>query len=128
MSSVLPENLSLQVYLGDQIIFQSSGGWLYPLFDFEDYLKRHPFDTSKVFVRDKVIGKAAALMLVRLGVGSVEGLIMSELAKDVFSSFKVPHTCITLVPRIDCKTESLLQDVVDIEEAYQILCKRAKRC
>ena len=128
MNSALPDNVSLQVFLEGQVIFQSSGTWLYPLFDLEDYLRDHPQETAKIFISDKVVGKAAALMMIRLAVGRVHGELMSELAVDVFSKHHVPHTYDVLVPRIDCQTEAILLEIDDPEEAYQILCKRANRC
>ena len=128
MNSALPDNVSLQVFLEGQVIFQSSGTWLYPLFDLEDYLRDHPQETAKIFISDKVVGKAAALMMIRLAVGRVHGELMSELAVDVFTRHHLPHTFDTLVPRIDCKTEAILLEIDDPEEAYQILCKRANRC
>jgi len=98
VNSALPDNVSLQVFVEGQVIFQSSGTWLYPLFDLEDYLRDHPQETAKIFISDKVVGKAAALMMIRLAVGRVHGELMSELAVDVFTRHHVPHTYDVLGP------------------------------
>ena len=128
MDSKTQENPSLQVIFQEIIVFSSFGKWLYPLFDLEDHLREHSLDMSQVEIRDKVIGKAAALLILRLGTGRVYGETMSDLGIAVFESAGLPYSYGHRVPRISCKTEELLADVNDFEEAYQILCKRAGRC
>lgn len=118
---------SLTVFVGDQVIFQSDGKWLYPLFDLEDHLKSHPYDMKQTYIHDKVVGKAAALLMVRLGVGQVHGVLMSDLASQVFETWGVPYSYDQRVERIDCQTEAILQEISDPEIAYNILCARAKR-
>ena len=88
----------------------------------------HPAEIALADVRDKVIGKAAALLIVRLGVGCVHGDVMSELAVKVFSQSGIPHTFDKLVKRIDCQTEEILLEIDDQDIAFRILCKRANRC
>ena len=119
---------SLQVRLDNEVLFSSSGKWLYPLFDLEDYLVDHPDLLKNATVWDKVIGKAAALLILRLGGRRIHGALMSELAAETLEKAGVAHSFDKLVPRIDCQTEEILQDVIDLDEAYQILCKRANRC
>ena len=119
---------SMQVLLDDEILFSSNGKWLYPLFDLEDYLKDHPELLRKATIWDKVIGKAAALLILRLGGNRVHGVLMSELGAEVLEKAGVAHSFDTLVPRIDCQTEEILKDIVDPDEAYEILCQRAGRC
>jgi len=118
-------NISLQVFFNDQLIFQSEGKWLYPLFELESHLKNHPINVSQALVKDKVVGKAAALLIIRLGAGHIHGTIMSDLAIDTLSSHNLPFSFDTRVPRIDCKTEKLLENIDDPEIAYAILRERA---
>ena len=47
-------------------IFTSFGKWLYPLFELEDYLAAHPIQPDTLILQDKIIGKAAALLILRL--------------------------------------------------------------
>jgi len=122
------QKISLQVILDGEVIFQSSGLWLFPLFDLEDHLKEHPVDMANAEVRDKVIGKASALLILRLGAGRVHGDLMSELAVDVFNQASISHTFDKLIKRIDCQTEKILLEIDDPDVAYGILCKRANRC
>ena len=117
---------SLIVYISDQVVFQSDGKWLYPLFDLEDYLLNHHVDMKLAHVHDKVVGKAAALLMVRLGVGRVHGVLMSDLASQVFETWEIPYSFDQQVERIDCQTEAILQEISDPEIAYNILYDRAK--
>lgn len=128
MDRTQQERLSLQVILDDKTIFSSLGKWLYPLFDLEDFFKEHPVDKSKVEIRDKVIGKAAALLILRLGPGFVYGETISDLGIAVFEKANLPYSHGKRVPKIACKTEELLAEVDDLDDAYQILCQRAGKC
>ena len=119
---------SLLVTRDDEIIFQSDGKWLYPLFDLEDHLNNTQQNLRRTIVWDKVIGKASALLLTYLKAERVHGELISDLAFDVFEHFQIPLTYDQRVPRIKCKTEMLLLDINDPDQAYQILSKRAKRC
>ncbi len=119
---------SLQVFENGEIYFESNGKWLYPLFDLQDFLAEHPLDLSRASLRDKVIGKAAALLAVRLGFQRLHGDLMSDLAIAFLESKGVAFSFDMHVPQIDCQTEELLKDMDDLDEAYRILCMRAKRC
>lgn len=119
---------SLTVMMGEKIVFKSHKKWLYPLFDLEAFLADHPsIDIHQSFVKDKVIGKAAAMLISRLGPRQVHGVIMSELAVDVFQRFNILFQNEQLISRIDCQTERLLLDINDLEIAYQMLCDRASQ-
>lgn len=119
------KKISFKIIQNDEVIFQSDKRWLFPLFDFEEYLTVHPIDMFRAAVYDKVIGKAAALLIIRLGAGSVHGDVMSKLAHRVFDQASIPHTFNTLVERIDCQTEEILLEINDPDTAYQILNERA---
>ena len=49
---------------------------------------------------DKVVGKAAAFLYLRLGVTAVHATVMSEPARDLLCAHGVAVTCDTLVPAI----------------------------
>jgi predicted solute-binding protein len=118
---------TFQVILNERVIFQSSRKWLHPLFELEEFLIRNPFDMTKTEVRDKVIGKAAAMLIARLGARFVHGGVMSELGREVFERAGIPYTYAELVARIDCQTEELLHEVTDLEHAHELLSARAGR-
>ena len=119
------DNITFKIIQDGRPVFQSDKHWLMPLFDFEDYLTDHPLELSAVEAHDKIIGKAAALLMIRLGIGSAHAEVMSRLARAVFERAAVYFTYTTLVDRIDCQTEEILLDINDPELAYQILYKRA---
>lgn len=125
---MLEKSPTLIVYKEQDIVFQSDGKWLYPLFSLEVFLQEHPIDMNSVCIHDKVVGKAAAMLIARLQPKRVHGVIMSELAVKFLNQYGLPYSFDQLVERVQCKTESLLLDVDDINEAYDILCKRAGRC
>ena len=119
---------SMQVLLDGQVLYSSDGKWLYPLFDLEEYLEEYPDLLRNATVWDKVIGKAAALLILRMGGNRVHGVLMSELAAEVLEKAGVAYSFDSLVPRIDCQTEEILEDIVDPDEAYKLLCESAGRC
>jgi len=57
--------LTLTVLHEGTPIFTSFGKWLHPLFELEDYLAEHAFQPENLILQDKIIGKAAALLIHR---------------------------------------------------------------
>ena len=108
-------------------IFTSYGKWLYPLFELEDYLAEHPIHPEHLILQDKIIGKAAALMIHRLGFRIVKAGLLSRLGEAVLQRYGIAYTHELLVDRIHCQTEELLATVEDPEEAYQLVKARAGR-
>src|SRR5215813_10753671 len=102
-------------------IFTSHGKWLHPLFELEDYLAAHPIQPENLILQDKIIGKAAALLILRLGFRTVKAGILSRLGEAVLQRHGIVYTYELLVDRIHCQTEELLADVEGPEEAYQIV-------
>ena len=119
--------ITLQVIQDGKVLFQSEKRWLLPLFDLEDHLARHPVEMPLVEVHDKVIGKAAALLIVRIGAGSAHADVISKLARAVFDQASIPYIFNTLVEKIDCHTEEILSEIDDPDTAYHILRKRTDR-
>lgn len=128
MTSGIDQRITMRVCYEGKVIFQSNKRWLFPLFDFEEYLQNHPTNMSRVEIRDTTIGKAVALLNVRLGTCRIHGDVMSKLAAKVFNQAGIRYTYGALVDKIDCQTEEILKDISDPETAYRILCKRANRC
>ena len=57
---------TLTVFRNGTPIFTIYGKWLYPLFELEDYLANHAIEPDHLILQDKIIGKAAALLIHRL--------------------------------------------------------------
>src|SRR4030095_7530300 len=102
-------------------IFTSHGKWLHPLFELEDYLAEHPIQPENLLLQDKIIGKAAALLIHRLGFRTVKAGVLSRLGEAVLQRHGIAYTSEQLVDRIHCQTEELLATVGDPGEDYQHL-------
>jgi zinc transport system ATP-binding protein len=118
---------TLTVFHDETPIFTSYGKWLHPLFELEDFLADHPVQPEHLLLQDKIIGKAAALLIHRLGFRTVKAGILSSLGEVVFQRHGIAYTYEQLVDRIHCQTEELLAEVEDSEEAYLLLKVRAGR-
>jgi hypothetical protein len=117
---------SLEVYETDRLVFSSQGRWIYPLFELEDFLAKGELKPAGLRAVDKIVGKAAAMVLVHLGIGRIEAGMASELARDFLEGRGIPFSYGELVPRILCRTEGLLEQVADVEQAYSMLRERAR--
>jgi len=118
---------SLIAILNDQTVFSSDQHWLYPLFELEDYLKQSKIGADKLFLNDKIAGKAAACLIVYLGIKRCHIDLLSERAIPVFKANGIEFTYDNLVDHIQCRTEDLITDKMSIADAYLFLRKRAGR-
>jgi zinc transport system ATP-binding protein len=115
---------SLELRVGGEVVFTSSGKWLHPLFELSEFVGRSGIDAAAGKVRDKVVGRGSAFLIVRLGIRRVHAGLLSRLGLGVLEGAGVEVTWDTLVERIECATESLLQGITDGEEAYRLLASR----
>lgn len=79
-------------------------------------------------VYDKIIGKAAAMLLIRSGIKEVHAITMSKAAKKVLDYYEVKNTCEELVDKIInrkgtdiCPMEKAVAKTNDLLEAYEVL-------
>lgn len=119
--------VSLEFLIGGQVLFASSGKWLHPLFELEQFLKVRGMEASQGEIRDKVIGRGSAFLIVRLGIRKARAGILSLLGKDVLDHAGVEYRWDTLVEEIACRTEGILRAVTDPEDAYRILAERRRK-
>jgi zinc transport system ATP-binding protein len=118
---------SLELYLDSRVVFSSAGKWLHPLFELEDFLAESGLERGALSLRDRIVGKAAALLIVRLGIRRVHAGILSRLGKEVLEAHQVAFTWDQLVEAIACRTESALARVQDADAAYARLRQLAGR-
>ena len=118
---------SLIISYQDIVIFASDSHWLHPLFEFDDFLSRNSYKTSELFLRDKIAGKAAACMIVRLGIRKCHIELISERAIPIFEKAGVECTYDTVVEQIECRTEYLITNDMSVDDAWLFLRKRAGR-
>ncbi len=112
---------TLEVYWDGEVIFYSDAKWLHPLFELESFLIQQNFDPASLIVKDKIVGRAAALIEVYLGFKSVRAGMMSELAKEVLDHFQIDYAYEKLVDRIQCRTENLLKNEYDPKKGYELI-------
>ena len=118
---------SLIVRSNEQVIFSSDQHWLYPLFELEDYLGQRKLPAQDLLLTDKIAGKAAACLIVRLGIKQCHFELLSERAIPVFKLHGIRFTYDHLVDHIQCRTEDLISDKMSIDDVWLFLRKRAGR-
>ena len=85
-------------------------------------------DVAAFAAADKVVGKAAAFLYLRLGVTAVHAFVMSEAAYDLLTAHGVAVTFDTLVPAIRnragdgyCPMETVTLPLTDAAEAEKAI-------
>ena len=112
---------SLEVFQEKELVFYSDGKWLHPLLELESFLLNNKYTEKNLLVKDKIVGRAAALLLVYLGIGKVKAGILSKPGKDALDKFGVNNEHEQLVDRVLCKTEELLKNENDPLKAYNLI-------
>lgn len=116
---------SLEFRVDGELVFSSAGRWLHPLFELEEFIASRGIDPSRGELRDKVVGRGSAFLIARLGIRRVHASLLSLLGREVFDRAGIGYTWDTLVKRVACATEGLLERVTNPEDAYSILRERA---
>jgi zinc transport system ATP-binding protein len=123
----LPAPLTLRLYQGGQVVFSSEKHWLHPLFDLEGFFAQSGLDPAGACLVDRVTGRAAAFLVVRLGIRELRTRVLSRRAVPVLEQAGVRYACGEEVDRILCVTEDLLAPVQDPEAAWALLQERRNR-
>ena len=118
---------SLIIRYQNDIVFTSDSHWLHPLFELDEFLSQKNISAGDLFLQDKIAGKAAACMIVYLGIKKCHIELISERAVPVFEKAGVEYTYDTLVEQIECRTEYLITDEMPVAEVWLFLRKRAGR-
>jgi hypothetical protein len=119
-------------------LYTSRGKWLHPLFDLLDLLEPQPSEgpaanhdlrqaidrAGDLFLRDRVIGRAAAFLILRAGIRQAWADVVSDGALAVFAANGADLGGGQHVPAIDCMTEELLRGVDDPDLAWTLLSAR----
>lgn len=123
----MQEIVNLRVTYNNTIIFTHKGSWLHPLFALEDFLAAQSFPHEQLHIEDKLIGIAAAVLIIRLGCKSCHAKVLSQKAIPLLETHGIQYSYTTLVDSLTCSTESLLTKSMSIDESYNILAIRAGR-
>ena len=115
---------TLQVYEGDQLIFSSSKDRLLPLLEYIDRFTPHH---QEVVIFDKIMGNAAALLLIKAGCQEVYSPLGSQLAIKTLDKYGIKYYLTEIVPYIQkpggedmCPMEKLSIDKGP-EEFYEVM-------
>ena len=121
-------NKSLTVYKNKEIIYEHEGKWLHPLLDFGIFLQEHPeYEPPTLWVHDKVVGRASAMLTAHMGIKKVHAKLLSSLAILIFEEHNISYTYDKFADKLPCKTEALLLNITSLDEAYKIIIKRANK-
>ena len=123
----LPAPLTLRLYQDAEVVFSSEKHWLHPLFDLEAFFAQGGLDPAGTRLVDRVTGRAAAFLVVRLGIRDLCTLVLSRRAVPVLEGAGVGYACQEEVERILCATEDLLAPIQDPEAAWALLQERRGR-
>ncbi|MFW5690088.1 MAG: DUF1893 domain-containing protein [Spirochaetota bacterium] len=119
---------TLIAYLDGDPIYQSEGKWLHPLLELESVLDRLGLQrgalNGRLTTRDKVVGRAGALLSVRLGIREIDTELLSARALPVLEAHGVVVHAQRTEERIFCATEDLLAHVSDPDQAHRMILAR----
>jgi len=122
----LGDNHTLEVYNHDQLIFSDQGHWLTPLFALERFLLTYTGPRDCLCAHDTAAGKAAALLMGRIGVHKAHINLISDLAVEYYESKGIEISYENRIERLQCKTEELLGKMDDVDQMYRMLRQRAR--
>ena len=111
-------------------LYVSGGKWLHPLFDLLDLLASESDEAAtlaaagELFLRDRVIGRGAAFLILRAGIRNAWADVVSDGAIALFAEHGARLGGGERVASIDCQTESLLRAVDDPDLAWTLLQER----
>ena len=118
------KRLSLLIYSGDEVIFSSASMGMKPLLEAIEALGVESLRGT--IVVDKVVGRAAALLIVYMDVAEVHAGVVSKTAAEVLLSHGLKYYFGREVESIKsqdgviaCPFERLVQEISDPEEAYK---------
>ena len=131
---MLPEHTTLCVYAGDELIFSNGEKWLMPLFALEDFFKTYDGPRSDLLAHDTAVGKAACVLMSRMGIKKIHANIASALAIGYIAELNGARGALDpielsydmSVRRLLCATEDYLESMHDSDEMYTHLRLRAK--
>jgi hypothetical protein len=115
--------LNLLVFRGGETVFSSASGGIMPLIEAIDVLDSEGL--GELVTADRIVGRAAVLLNIHLGVSEVHAILISTGAKDLLRvhdvgyHFREETDAIKMKDGvIYCPFERLVQGISNPEEAY----------
>ncbi len=97
---------------------------LKPLLEVDNFINKYIQNKEGLEIYDKIVGKAAAVIIYNIGLQNVQAGVISQPAKDFLESRGIRVSFKKLVERINDKTENLIESLENPEEVYKYLIKR----
>jgi len=118
------ENLTLVMVKGGECLYRGRGMGLRELLE---AIRLNGENLKGGCCADRIVGKAAAMLMVYAGIVHVHGEVMSEAADELLDSRGVAHTAAQKVPQIKnragndmCPMEKRSLTIESPEEAYRV--------
>ncbi len=125
------EGLTLLILKDGKTIFSSSEEGMQPLL--EAIHDVDPLILKDSIVIDKIVGKAAALLIIYFKGKEVHCTVISVRAREVLKRHEIPYRSEKVIPEIAnklgtgiCPFEQVVMDVEDPEEGYERLFTKLK--
>ena len=122
--NLINENWSLVVFKNNEFI-KLKGMGIKPVID---CLDKDTGYFKECIVADKIVGKAAAMLMIYSKASYVYGEIMSQKAVEMFEKYKVDYEYKKLVPYIKnrtedgmCPMENAVWNLENINETYSVI-------
>lgn len=78
-------------------------------------------------MKDRIAGRAAASLMIRLGIRKCHIGLVSQKALDLYERYQVEYTYDRKVEKIDCRTEDWIEETWSLDHTWLFLKKRAGR-
>ena len=117
-------NPKLRLFKEHRILYSNMERGLKPLLEVDNFINKYIQNKEGLEIYDKVVGKAAAVIIYNIGFQNVHAGVISQVAKDFLESKGIRVSFKKLVEKINDKTENLIESLENPEEIYKYLIKR----
>ncbi|AHH09504.1 Hypothetical protein BPA_0095400 [Borrelia parkeri SLO] len=117
-------NPTLKLFKEHRILYSNMERGLKPLLEVDNFINKYIQNKEGLEIYDKVVGKAAAVIIYNIGLQNVQAGVISQPAKDFLESRGIRVSFKRLVEKINDKTENLIESLENPEEVYKYLIKR----
>ncbi|ACH93372.1 MULTISPECIES: DUF1893 domain-containing protein [Borrelia] len=117
-------NPTLRLFKEHRILYSNMERGLKPLLEVDNFINKYIQNKEGLEIYDKIVGKAAAVIIYNIGLQNVQAGVISQPAKDFLESRGIRVSFKKLVERINDKTENLIESLENPEEVYKYLIKR----
>ncbi len=121
---------SLMIYSHGQLIFQSASKGIRPHLE---AIEAHGEALRGTLMVDKIVGRAAALLIIYSGAAEAHAQVLSKPGKQVLDLYNLPTSYVELTDHIKmkdgsiyCPFERMVQGVTDPAEAYAAITEKMR--